>query len=170
VTLDAQRAPEDAPAQPPPALERIRPVPGWIGPAFTALAMATVPWTAYLAVTLPEDIRTRNYRIAWVGFDVGLVFLLLLTAFLAYRGQRHIAMTATATATALVIDAWFDVVTSPAGGDLIVALATALFGEFPLAVLCLWIALHVDRVIARRLRQLARRAERGTRWRFRYRR
>jgi hypothetical protein len=145
-------------------------VPRWIAPVFTFLALATIPWTGYLAVTLPEDIRTRNYRIAWVGFDVGLVVLLLLTAILAYRGQRHMVMTATATATALVIDAWFDVVTSPAGGDLMVAMATALGGELPLAALCVWIALQVDRVIAWRLSQLARHAERGRRWRLRYRR
>jgi hypothetical protein len=163
-----QGPPEGGSAQAPPVLPRIRPVPRWIAPVFACLAAATVPWTVYLAVTLPEDIRTRNYRIAWVGFDIGLVLLLLLTAILAYRGQRHMVMTATATATALVIDAWFDVVTSPAGDDLMVAVATALLGELPLTVLCLWIALQVDRVIARRLSQLARRAERGRRFRLRY--
>jgi hypothetical protein len=125
------------------------------------LALATIPWTAYLAVTLPQHAETGNYRNAWVGFDLGLIALLLLTAYLAYRGNRHVAMAATATATALVIDAWFDVVTAPHTGDLIMALLTALLGELPMAVLCLWTALHVDRVIARRLRQLARRRRRG---------
>ncbi|NJC64705.1 hypothetical protein HC028_09340 [Planosporangium flavigriseum] len=153
-----------------PVLPRIRPVPWWIAPVFALLALVTAPWTVYLAVTLPQDIRTRNYRIAWVGFDIGLMVLLLLTAILAYRGQRHMVMTATATATALVIDAWFDMVTSPGGDELIVAVATALCGELPLTVLCLWIALQVDRLIARRLAQLERRAARGTRWRLRYRR
>ncbi|NJC70064.1 hypothetical protein HC031_10130 [Planosporangium thailandense] len=148
----------------PPVLPRIRPVPRWIAPLFACLAVATVPWTIYLAATLPHVIRTRHYRIAWVGFDIGLVLLLLLTSVLAYRGQRHTAMTATATATALVIDAWFDVLTSPPGRELMVAIVTALVGELPLAALCLWIALQVDRVIARRLQQLARRAERGGRW------
>jgi hypothetical protein len=170
VTVGAQRPSEGAPTQAQPVLPRIRPVPRWIAPVFTLLAIVTVPWTVYLAATLPQSIRTRNYRIAWVGFDIGLVVLLLLTAILAYRGQRHMVMTATATATALVIDAWFDVTTSPSGGDLMVAVATALFGELPLTCLCLWIALQVDRVMARRLSQLARRAERGTRRRFRYRR
>jgi hypothetical protein len=175
VTVGAQRPPEGASAEgtsaeAPPVLPRIRPVPRWIAPVFALLAVVTIPWTVYLAVTLPEDIRTRNYRIAWVGFDIGLVLLLLLTAILAYRGQRHMVMTATATATALVIDAWFDVVTSPGGSDLMVAVATALFGELPLTGLCVWIALQVDRVVARRLSQLARRADRRTRWRLRYRR
>jgi hypothetical protein len=170
VTLGAQRQPDGPPAEAPPVLPRIRPVPRWIAPVFAFLALVTAPWTVYLAATLPEDIRTRNYRIAWVGFDIGLMVLLLLTAVLAYRGQRHMTMTATATATALVIDAWFDVTTSPAGNDLLVAVATALFGELPLTVLCVWIALQVDRLIARRLQQLARQAERGPRRRLRYRR
>ncbi|GII26091.1 hypothetical protein [Planosporangium mesophilum] len=168
MSIGAERSAEGAIA----ALPAVRPVPSWIAPVFTLLALVTIPWTAYLAVTLPEDIRTRNYRVAWVGFDIGLTVLLLLTAVLAYRGHRHMVMTATATATALLIDAWFDVVTSPTGHDLTVAVATALFGELPLTCLCGWIALQVDRVIARRMRQLARRAERGPRrrWRVRYRR
>ncbi|MGC9671266.1 hypothetical protein ACNTMW_32565 [Planosporangium sp. 12N6] len=165
MTGDEQHSAEGAP----PALPAVRPVPTWIAPVFTVLALVTVPWTAYLAATLPDDIRTRNYRVAWVGFDVGLIVLLLLTAVLAYRGHRHMVMTATATATALLIDAWFDVVTAPTGGDLAVAVATALVGELPLTCLCVWIALQVDRVIARRLRQLERRAEQGSRPRWRYR-
>jgi hypothetical protein len=139
----------------------VKPVPAWIGPVFTLVAIGTVPWTIFLAVTLPEHVQTRNYRWAWVGFDAGLIVLLVLTAHLAYRGYRHVAMAATATATALVIDAWFDVVTAPHDTDLLVAALTAVLGELPLAAMCLWVALHVDRVIARRLRQLARRAHRA---------
>jgi hypothetical protein len=161
VTSHAQRPVEGAPVESPPVLPQVKPVPRWIGPVFAVLALLTIPWTAYLAVTLPEHVQTRNYRAAWVGFDVGLILLLLLTAHLAYLGQRHVALAATATATALVIDAWFDIVTAPDMPHLAVAVLTALLGEMPLAGLCLWIALHVDRVIARRLRQLARRAERG---------
>jgi hypothetical protein len=161
VTSRAQRPTEGAPVQPPPVLPQVRPVPGWIGPVFTVLATGTVPWTVYLALTLPDHIQTRNYRVAWVGFDIGLVALMVLTAWLAYRGNRHIAMVATATAMALVIDAWFDVVTAPRMADLTVALLTALLGELPMAALCLWLALHVDRVIARRLRRMAGSTERG---------
>jgi hypothetical protein len=138
----------------------VQPVPGWIGPVFLVLALGTIPWTVYLAITLPERAENNNYRNAWVGFDIGLIALLLLTAYLAYRGSRYVTMAATATATALVIDAWFDVVTAPHTNDLIVALLTAFLGELPMAGLCLWAALHADRIEARRLRQLARRAER----------
>jgi hypothetical protein len=147
----------------------VKPVPGWVAPTFGALATLTVPWTVYLAITLPKHIETRHYRAAWVGFDLGLVLLLLISALLAWRGHRQVGMTSTATATVLVIDAWFDVVTS-APGDLARSIAAALFVELPLAGLCLWLALHLDQLIARRLRQLDRRARRaaaatpGRRW------
>jgi hypothetical protein len=54
---------------------------------FAVLAAITIPWTVYLAITLPEHVQTRNYRVGWVGFDLGLILLLLLTAQLAYRGS-----------------------------------------------------------------------------------
>jgi hypothetical protein len=132
-----------------------------VAPTFAVLAALTLLWTVHLAMTLPRHIETRHYRGAWVGFDLGLAALLIVTAYLAWRGQRHVGLTATATATTLVIDAWFDVTTSPTRVDLAVSVATAAFAEIPLALLCLWIALHVDRVVARRLRSLAHRAERA---------
>jgi len=140
----------------------VQPVPAWIGPVFLILALGTIPWTVYLAMVMPTHAENSNYRSARVGFDVGLIVLLLLTAVLAYRGSWYVTMAATATATALVIDAWFDVVTAPHTNDLIVALLTAFLGELPMAGLCLWAALHADRVEARRLRQLAGRAERDS--------
>jgi hypothetical protein len=131
------------------------PVPRWVAPTFGALALGTVAWTLFLAATLPNHARTRHYRLAWVGFDVGLAILLVITAYLAWRGVRHVGMSATATATVLVVDAWFDVVTSPRADEMGAILSAAL-AELPLAVVCLWIALHVDKVIERRLRRVAR--------------
>jgi hypothetical protein len=138
----------------------LRPVPRWVAPVFAALGAATVPWTAYLAVSLPARASAQHYRLAWVGFDLMLVALLLTTALLAWRGSRQVGLAAAATATVLVVDAWFDVTTSrPA--DMPSAVASALLLELPLAVVCGWIALHVDQVVERRLQALARRAARG---------
>ncbi len=131
------------------------PVPRWVAPAFGILALATIIWTAYLSMSLPLHAHTRHYRLAWVGFDLGLAVLLVATAFLAWRGNRHVDLTATATATVLVVDAWFDVVTAPRG-DLPEAVLQALLAELPLALVCVWIALHVDRVIDRRLQRIAK--------------
>src|SRR4051794_40568874 len=138
---------------------RLRPVPRWVAPVFALLGAATVPWTTYLAMTLPAQQSAQHYRVAWVGFDVMLIVVLLLTARFAWRGSSHVGLLAAAAATMLVADAWFDVTTSrPA--DVPMAVVSAVVLELPLAVVCAWIALHVDQVVERRLRHLARRAAR----------
>jgi hypothetical protein len=138
---------------------RPRPVPRWGAPVFAVLGAATVPWTVHLAMSLPQQAHTHNYRVSWVGFDVLLIVALLATAYYAWRGWRHVGVLAAATATMLVVDAWFDMTTS-GRADLVPAVLSAVLVELPLAVVCGWIALHVDRVIERRLRQFARRAAR----------
>jgi hypothetical protein len=138
---------------------RVRPAPRWVAPVFGVLALLTIPWIGYLAVTLPRQAVTAHYRGAWVGFDVGLVAALVLTAVQAYRGHRRVGLAATATATLLVVDAWFDVTTTPAGIDLVVSIVLALLVELPLAAVCLWIAWNGERITDRRMRQLAARAQ-----------
>ncbi|WP_433296300.1 hypothetical protein ACQP2F_38055 [Actinoplanes sp. CA-030573] len=142
--------------------DRLRPVPRWVAPVFAVLGLATVPWIIYLAATLPAESTTQHYRATWVGFDVLLVVVLLATAHLAWRGSPQAGLLAAATATMLVVDAWFDVTTSPPD-DVPAAVLSALLLELPLAVVCGWIALHVDQVIESRLRRLARRAARAER-------
>jgi hypothetical protein len=131
-------------------------VPRWVAPLFAVLGLVMVPWTIYLGMTLPEQARTHNYRVAWVGFDLLLLVALLVTAYTAWRGRQLVGLIAAATATLLVVDAWFDVTTSRRT-DVQTAMLLALLVELPLAVTCAWIALHVDQVVARRLLQLARR-------------
>lgn len=140
------------------ALQR-RPAPRWVAPLFAVLGAITIPWTVYLSLTLPQRMHIDNYRTAWVGFDVMLVLGLLATAYTAWRGKRRVGMLASATATLLLVDAWFDVTLS-SQAELPMAVASAAFIELPLAVLCGWIALHVDRLVERRLRRLARQAGR----------
>ncbi|MEU3453609.1 hypothetical protein ABZ671_08390 [Micromonospora sp. NPDC006766] len=138
---------------------QVRPLPRWVAPTFAVLALLTLPWIGYLGLTLPRHPMTVHYRAAWVGFDLGLVALLALTAVHAYRGHRQVGLAASATAATLVVDAWFDVVTTPAGPDLTLSVLLAALVELPLAALCVWIARHGDRMVERRLRQLAVRAE-----------
>jgi hypothetical protein len=138
---------------------RLRPVPRWVAPVFAVLGGATVPWTVHLAMSLPAQASAQHYRVAWVGFDVMLIVVLLLTATVAWRGSRHVGLLAASTATMLVVDAWFDVTTSPPA-DVPSAILSAVLLELPLAVVCGWIALHVDQVVERRRRRHARRAAR----------
>jgi hypothetical protein len=53
-------------------------------------------------------------------------------------------VTAASAATLLVVDAWFDITTSPTGGDLLWAFVMAAVAEIPLAVACSWLAYHTE--------------------------
>ena len=144
------------------AENRTNPVPRWVAPGFALAAVCTVPWVVFLAASLPATSRV-NDRLAWVGFDVGEVVMLALTAYLAWRGKAKVALAATALATMLVVDAWFDVNTSTAGAERDMALGFAVL-EVSLAAVSLWIAFHAASVARRRLEDLARReAEREIR-------
>ena len=124
----------------------VRTVPWWVGPAFAVLAVGTVPWVVFLAVTLPRHATFHHYRGVWVGFDLGLVGVLATTAVLAWRGRPQVTMAATAAATMLFVDAWFDVLTTPRGRELVVSVVLAGAVELPLAMICLWIALRASQV------------------------
>ena len=133
----------------------------WLGLLFVLLASALVPWTVYLAIELPRRAVSRHYDLAWVGFDVALGLVLSATAWSAMRRSRYLALTATAAATMLLVDAWFDVVTSPTGRQEAMALVLAGLVELPLAVLCIWWALQVQDVMASTVVFWRRRARRG---------
>jgi hypothetical protein len=132
-----------------------RTVPHWVAPAFGAAATLTVPWVVYLTYSLPRRIVVFD-RVAWVGFDIGLVVMLTVTGLLAWWGKPRVALAATATATMLVVDAWFDTWTSRRGPDRDVAIAMGVF-ELLLAALCMWLALHTATVVRRRMDTLGRR-------------
>ncbi len=122
-----------------------------------------MPWIFYLAVTLHPNTPTVHYRAAWVGFDVLLLVGLAATAYFAWRGSLQVAFAATATATLLMVDAWFDVLTTPRRYGLGVAVLLAVLVELPLAAVCLWIATHARQVFRRRVQLLAKRAQRAER-------
>ena len=136
--------------------------PRWVAPLFALLGLLTVPWTVYLAFTLPHRATAHHYRLAWVGFDVALVVALFATALLAWRGRRLVIVPAVVTATLLAVDAWFDVLTS-GGGQRQFSLATALLVELPLAGVCVWIAGHTVELAMRREAYLTRRLARAER-------
>jgi hypothetical protein len=134
-----------------------------VAPLFVALGLLAVPWTVYLGYSLPEQAESPHYRLAWVGFDVLLVGALFTTAFLAWHGRRLVVVPAVVTATLLVVDAWFDVLTTPGAEDIAVAVASAVLLELPLAALCVWIAGHTEQLSIRREAYLTRRLARAER-------
>jgi hypothetical protein len=152
--------PEPEPIRPD-EVSKIRTAPWWVGPAFAVLAVGTVPWVIFLALTLPRHASFAHYRGVWVGFDIGLIGVLATTAVQAWRGRPQVALAATAAATMLLVDAWFDVLTTPRGDSMAVSVLLAAVVEIPLALLCLWIARHAAQVIESRAVLLARRAARA---------
>src|SRR5689334_12417890 len=131
----------------------------WVGPLFAVLAVLMVPWTAYLAVTLPSHATAAHYDLAWAGFDVGLFLVLAWTAWAAVSSSRWLPVAASLNAAFLVIDAWFDVITAPGHRELAMALASALLIELPLAAVSIWLAVNGQRIFEHQvtLRVLRRR-------------
>ena len=128
----------------------------WAGPAFALFSLVLLPWTGYLAYSLPSRQVSADYDVAWVGFDVILLIALASTGYFALRRSQHLATAATAAATLLVVDAWFDVMTTLPGQRL-EPLALAAGVELPLAAVCIWLSLHTQQLAQRRLVLLLRR-------------
>ena len=86
----------------------------WTGPLFALFSLILLPWTIYIGESLPSRQLSPNYGAAWVGFDLILLAVLTSTAYFALRRSRYLSSAASATAALLVVDAWFDVMTTPA--------------------------------------------------------
>ncbi len=129
----------------------------WVGPSpvlgrairaiVTIGAVVMVPWTIYLALSLPRRTVTEHWRLAWVGFDLLIAVTLGFTAWWAWH-RRHLVINGlTTSAVLLVCDAWFDVALSK-GVDRWIALVMALLVELPLAGLFGWAIVALQRASA----------------------
>lgn len=114
----------------------------------TAGAVLLVPWTIYLAVSLPHRTVTSQWRGAWIGFDIALAIVLSFTAWLGWRGRQLVIVGLVSSAVLLVCDAWFDV-TLTSGSDRWISYATALLIALPVAVLFGRAALMLSAATAR---------------------
>jgi hypothetical protein len=117
-------------------------------PFFGLAAVVLVPWIILLLIALPSAHRSAHWDIAWAGFDGVLALLLLAVAIAAWRRSPWLEGAATATATLLFVDAWFDVLTSSTRAELVASVTEALLVELPLAVLCVLLARGVVRRLA----------------------
>lgn len=115
-----------------------------MGIFFIACFIGMIPWTVYLWLTLPAREVSPHYNLAWTGFDVLLAVVLLATGACVTARSKYLAVTATSAATLLVVDAWFDIMTSPGGVDFFWALVMAVVAELPLAAACGWLAYHTE--------------------------
>ena len=126
-------------------LDRLR---KWRTVLMLVCAAALIPWTVYLAITLPGHYVARNWVATWVGFDILLLAMLVLTALAGWKRKQFVFPTAFATGVLLICDAWFDVMTSQRGGDLTQALLSALLVELPLAFVMIAGPLRLLRYVA----------------------
>ena len=125
--------------------EPVAPAPRWVAPFFLVVGVALVLWTIWIAYDLPRRHVARHWDVAWAGFDVMLAALLLVTAYGALRRAAWLQGAAAASATMLVCDAWFDIVTAGRGADLAMSLLSGIFIELPLAIVCVWVARNAER-------------------------
>ncbi|HEX5497280.1 MAG TPA: hypothetical protein VFX70_22180 [Mycobacteriales bacterium] len=133
------------------ARPRSEPVPLW-GPGRMHFALFVLGcclvlagWIVLLAITLPINYVTRQWRLAWIGFDVALLAGLAVTGWAAWRRRQIVVAAALVTATLLCCDAWFDVLLSWGGQGEWQSIASALLVELPLAGLLLGMARRVLR-------------------------
>jgi hypothetical protein len=139
------------------------PLPRWLGPLAVCCAIGIVPWMVYLAMTLPARQRAVHYDVAWLGYDAAMCAVLATLAYCALRRKPATGAVAALASTMMVIDAWFDIVTTDKGPQLTLAIVSAVFAEIPLAIVCAWVAVNAERVQARAYRSLRMRAERAQR-------
>ncbi len=107
-------------------------------------AFIEILWTIYLGWRLPRHYVAHHWDLAWVGLDVAEILLLLGSAWAAWRRRAILILFAVASATLLLLDAWFDVTTA-GHGDFRVSVVVSLLVEVPSALALLWIARRATR-------------------------
>ena len=118
----------------------------WAPPILALVAVVLLPWAFWLSTALPSRHLSEHWDVAWAGFDLLLAGLLAATAFAAMRRLPLLPALATASGSLLIVDAWFDVVTSDGGHELAMAVTLAVLCELPLAFLCFWVARDAERL------------------------
>jgi hypothetical protein len=143
-----------------PAHQRLS-LPRWLAPLAICAIVGMLPWIIYLGLTLPGKARADHYNLAWIGFDCLEWSVLAALAFFAIRRHPATGPVAAIASAMLVVDAWFDVVTTHNGGEFLVAVLLAAFAEIPLAIICAWAAINAERIRARAYRNLRLRWQRA---------
>lgn len=117
-------------------------LPRWVVAFFLGGAVVLIPWIV-LMFTVPQVVNvTRRWELVWGGFDCFLVLGFAVTAFRLMTRSPRGAVTAAMTGTMLLIDAWFDVLTTHRGGQ-VLSILMAVFAEIPCAVICFYVSRRI---------------------------
>lgn len=123
-------------------LPQVPQLPRRVAAVLTALGLAMIPWLFVLHAGLPATAQASHWAWTWTGLDTLEAIGLLSTGLLLRRGDQRASLTAAATSTLLLIDAWFDTMTAAPGTDLATAELMAVLIELPLAAACAVLAVR----------------------------
>jgi hypothetical protein len=113
-------------------------------------AIALIPWSIYLAFTLPSDYVAHNWPATWIGFDCVLITFMTATAVLGFLRRELVILPGFTTGVLLICDAWFDIMTADPG-QLWMSVLTATLLNLPLAAIMITGAVRIIRLTATRL-------------------
>jgi len=99
----------------------------------TLCVAVLVPWTIFLAVSLPDQYHARHWKLTWAGFDGLLLIGMSLTVYFGWRRRQAVILAAVGTATLLICDAWFDISLDVGTPDVWWSVGSAVLVELPLA-------------------------------------
>lgn len=112
-------------------------LPRWVVAFFLGGAVVLIPWDV-LMFSVPQVVNVpKHWVLVWGGFDCFLILGFAVTAFRLMTRSPKGAVTAAMTGTMLLIDAWFDVLTTHRGGQT-VSILMAIFAEIPCALICFY--------------------------------
>lgn len=117
-------------------------LPRWVLTFFIGGAVILIPWIV-LMFTVPQIANvSRRWELVWGGFDCFLVLGFAVTAFRLITRSPRGAVTAAMTGTMLLVDAWFDVLTTHRGGQ-VISILMAVFAEIPCALICFYVSRRI---------------------------
>jgi hypothetical protein len=117
-------------------------LPRWVVAFFLGGAVVLIPWDV-LMFSVPQVVNVpKHWVLVWGGFDCFLILGFAVTAFRLMTRSPKGAVTAAMTGTMLLIDAWFDVLTTHRGGQL-VSILMAVFAEIPCALICFYVSRRI---------------------------
>ena len=117
-------------------------LPRWVVAFFLGGAVVLIPWDV-LMFSVPQVVNVpKHWVLVWGGFDCFLILGFAVTAFRLMTRSPKGAVTAAMTGTMLLIDAWFDVLTTHRGG-VWVSILMAVFAEIPCALICFYVSRRI---------------------------
>jgi hypothetical protein len=92
-------------------------LPKWASFIYGAMAVILVPWIIHLAERLPTKHIADHWDTLWVGFDIIMLIIMLITVWFMITRKVWVIVSASALATLFLVDVWFDVLTSKPGKE-----------------------------------------------------